>query len=102
MSEAKTTEQDAQKDYEEMMSDSATKRADDTKTIADKSGMKAQLEEDLANTKEEHAGKTKELMATEMYIMQLHGECDWLIQNFELRKQARADETDNLKKAKAV
>merc|ERR1719387_1244875 len=44
MTEAKTTEKDAQGDYEQMMSDSATKRADDSKSIADKSGMKAQAD----------------------------------------------------------
>merc|ERR1719238_980842 len=85
-----------------MMSDSADKRAEDSKTIADKEGMKATAEGDLANAKSEQAAKTKELMATEQYLSNLHGECDWLIQNFDLRKQARADEIDSLKKAKAV
>eukprot|EP00747_Dinoflagellata_sp_TGD_P160205 gnl/TRDRNA2_/TRDRNA2_177952_c3_seq7.p1 gnl/TRDRNA2_/TRDRNA2_177952_c3~~gnl/TRDRNA2_/TRDRNA2_177952_c3_seq7.p1 ORF type:complete len:651 (+),score=246.87 gnl/TRDRNA2_/TRDRNA2_177952_c3_seq7:251-1954(+) len=102
MSEATTTEKDAQSDYEEMMSDSATKRAEDLKSIANKSGMKAELEEDLANTKAEHMATTKELMATEQYIAQLHGECDWLIQNFDLRKQARDEEVESMTKAKAV
>merc|ERR1719213_1090391 len=102
LAEATTTEKDAQSDYEEMMSDSATKRAEDLKSIANKSGMKAQFEEDLANTKAEHMATTKELMATEQYIAQLHGECDWLIQNFDLRKQARDEEVESMKKAKAV
>merc|ERR1719498_2205482 len=71
-------------------------------TIADKSGMKAGLEEDLANAKSEQAAKTKELMATEQYLGSLHAECDWLVQNFDLRKSARTGEIDSLKKAKAV
>merc|ERR1719428_2785811 len=82
------------------MSDSADKRAEDSKAIADKSSMKASLEEDLATAK--HATKTKELMATEMYMSNLHGECDWLVQNFDLRKEARDGEIDSLTKAKAV
>jgi len=32
----------------------------------------------------------------------LHKDCDWLLQNFDTRKEARADELDALGKAKAV
>ena len=79
MTEAKTAEKDAQSDYEEMMADAADKRAGDSKAITDKSSMKAELEGDLQASKEEHAAKTKELMATEEYIGSLHAECDWLL-----------------------
>merc|ERR550514_2191409 len=102
MAEAEQTEKDAQSDYEQLMADSADKRAEDLKSIADKSGMKAGLEEDLATTKSEHTDKTTELMNTELYMHKLHGNCDWLIQNFELRKEARADEVASLEKSKAV
>merc|ERR1719409_2109033 len=87
MTEAETTEKDAQGDYEEMMKDSADKRAEDSKSIADKSSTKAGLEEDLTDAESSHTGKVKEMMATDMYMSQLHGQCDWLIQNFELRKE---------------
>merc|ERR1719316_1939566 len=36
MTEAETTEKDAQADYEQTMKDSAAKRADDSQTLADK------------------------------------------------------------------
>jgi len=36
------------------------------------------------------------------YIQSLHGECDWLLKNFDVRKEARASEIDALGKAKAV
>merc|ERR1740130_1800567 len=36
------------------------------------------------------------------YISALHGECDWLLQYFDARKEARAGEIDSLGKAKAV
>merc|ERR1719390_507249 len=42
MTEAKTTEADSQADYEQAMTDSAEKRAQDTKTLADKEKAKAQ------------------------------------------------------------
>lgn len=41
-------------------------------------------------------------MATLEYIQSLHGECDWLMQNYDARKQARAGEMDALTNAKAV
>merc|ERR1719152_695832 len=44
MTEAKTNEKNAQEEYEEMMADSASKRAADTKSIADKSAAQADAE----------------------------------------------------------
>merc|ERR1740138_1667859 len=44
MTEAETTEKDSQADYEELMKDSADKRAQDSKTLADKEGAKAATE----------------------------------------------------------
>jgi len=46
--------------------------------------------------------KMTEAMAKAEFIKDLHLECDWLISNFQVRKEARAGEIDSLKKAKAV
>jgi len=51
---------------------------------------------------EEKAATDKTLMATHKYIQSLHGECDWLLQYFTVRKEARAGEVESLKSAKAV
>merc|ERR1719420_2704390 len=102
MMEAETQEKNSQSDYEAMMQDSAEKRSQDSKAITDKESAKAGLEADLQKATEEQASKTKELMATEEYISNLHGECDWLVQNYDLRKTARADESAALANAKAV
>merc|ERR1719161_1601169 len=95
-------EKDAQEDYEQFMSDSADKRAADSKSIEEKEAAKAGLEVDLQNMGEEQKAKTAEAMATDEKISNLHLECDWLIKNFELRKEARAGEIEALKQAKAV
>jgi len=100
--EAELMETDAQKEYETFMKDAAMKRITDSKAITDKEGAKADGEAALEAAKEEKLSKVKELMATEKYIASLHLECDWLIKNFDLRKEARAGEIDSLKKAKAV
>merc|ERR1719401_3007617 len=102
MTEAKTTESDAQADYEQAMKDAAEKRATDTQTLADKRKAKAETEASLESNSEENAATTKTLMATLEHIQSLHAECDWLLQYFEVRKEARAGEIDSLKSAKAV
>jgi len=102
MTEAETTEKDAQADYEQAMNDAAEKRAIDTKTLADKGKAKAETAADMEANTEEKAATTKTLMATLSYIQSLHAECDWLLQYFEVRKEARAGEIDSLKNAKAV
>jgi len=102
MTEAETEEKLAQEEYEEMMGDSSAKRAADSKSITAKEGEKAATETALNDHTEEHTSTVKELMATHEYIGSLHGECDWLLKYFDVRKEARTGEIDSLKKAKAV
>merc|ERR1719284_887682 len=102
MTEAKATEANAQADYEQTMKDSAEKRATDSKAMADKAKAKAELEAETEANTEEKAATTKTLMATHEYISSLHAECDWLLQYFEVRKEARTGEIDSLKTAKSV
>jgi len=102
MTEAETEEKLAQEEYEELMADSAEKRATDSKSLSDKEALKGDTADELVKMKDEHKSTVKELMATEEYISQLHAECDWLIQYFDVRKEARTGEIDALTKAKAV
>merc|ERR1712232_83887 len=102
MQEATTSENDAQTDYEKLMEDAKAKRAADSKSIAEKESSKAELEGELQTHKGGKAAANKELAATLEYISGLHGECDWLVENHEARKAARAGEVESLKNAKAV
>jgi septal ring factor EnvC (AmiA/AmiB activator) len=102
MTVAETEEKDAQGDYETFMSDSAEKRADDSKTLADKEGALADMKAALSKDTDAKASTTQELGATLQYIQSLHNECDWLLQYFDVRKEARTSEIDALGKAKAV
>jgi len=102
MTEAEVTEEDSQKDYEQLMADSKDKRADSKKALTNKEGAKAAMQGELETGKQDKESTTKELMATNQYINSLHAECDWLIQYFDVRKNARTDEIDALGKAKAV
>merc|ERR1719254_142917 len=102
MTEAETDEKESQKDYESMMAESAKKRAEDSKSLADKEKLKADLEVDLTELKRTKLATFKELQATMKYIASLHAECDWPVQFFEVRKEARNGEMKSLTDAKAV
>jgi len=100
--EIEVDEKNAQEEYEQFMSDSAKKRATDSKAIEDKESAKADLESRLLKDEESKTSTMKEAMATHEFLADVHSDCDWLLNNFEARKQARAGELDALTKAKAV
>jgi hypothetical protein len=96
------SEKDAQEDYETFMSDASAKRAADSKSITDKEAAKAETETELQTSAETKQSTQMEAMETAKYIGGLHGECDWLLQTYDARKEARTGEIDALGKAKAV
>merc|ERR1719345_562224 len=85
MTEATAQEENAQKDYQKTMADSAEKRAQDSKAMTEKAAAKADLEGALEAKTEAKAASGKELMATVEYIGSLHSECDWLLKYYEVR-----------------
>merc|ERR1719199_1451596 len=99
MREARDEEKDTQREYEQMLKDSADKRALDGKSLTDKNVAKASMEADVEASKEAKMSAGTELMATDKYIASLHAECDWLLQYFDVRKEARTSEVDALSNA---
>lgn len=95
-------EKTAQTDYAELMSAAQASRASDTKSIVDKNAAKATVEEKLMSTKKSRTLTTEELDMISSYIGDLHVSCDFIMQNFDLRKEARTAEIESLKNAKAV
>merc|ERR1719253_1821213 len=100
--EAEHAEETAQKDYERTMSESQSSRAKKAESITSKEAAKADLDVNTENTKEKKSSQGAELMNTEQYISTLHGTCDFLVSNYDLRKAARENETESLKNAKGV
>merc|ERR1719156_50371 len=84
------------------MADSADKRAEDSKLMTEKEAALANMEADLDKANEDKTATSSELAATKQYIGTLHGDCDWLLQYFDQRKEARDSEIDAMGKAKAV
>merc|ERR1719476_448800 len=102
MQESTLLEKDSQSEYEQMMADSAAKRAQDSKSLTDKNSAKASEEEALQAESDNKAGASKELALTLEYIGSLHAECDWLLKYYDVRKAARTGEIEALGRAKAV
>jgi len=102
VNEGKNAEHDAQRDYER-----ATKDATDS--IAAASQKITEEEAGLANdaaahneAKTERNGKVSELNNVNQQLADLHAQCDFLIDNFDFRKEARRTEVESMKNAKAV
>merc|ERR1719453_2665007 len=99
MKEAEYEEKDAQKDYEQMMKDSAEKRAEDSKATTDKQAALAQTEGELEQHKSDKMSTGKQLQETMLYTARLHGDCDFLLQNYDARKEARNAEMESIRDA---
>merc|ERR1719502_2033426 len=68
--DSENAEKTAQKDYEELLADAEKSKKEDNKAIADKKAENA------------------------TYIADLHKSCDFILANFEERKEARTNEVE--------
>lgn len=102
MKDSEYEEKTAGKEYSDLMADSQASRALDSKSIVDKEAAKATLEEKLMSAKKKYSQTTEQLGLIASYIGDLHVSCDFIMQNADLRKEARTAEVEGLKNAKAV
>jgi len=100
--EAEHAEKTARKEYEELVQDAQETRQQDTKSVATSEASKAELEGQLDEAKNGLAMTNDQLAQVKNYIAELHGSCDFIIASFEERRQARTNEVEGLKNAKAV
>jgi septal ring factor EnvC (AmiA/AmiB activator) len=102
ITEAESEEKTAQKDYERMMSDSTASRSQMAESITSKEVAKADLDTKIESTKEKKASQEAELSNVKQYLATLHADCDFLVDNYDLRKAARENEIEGLKNAKST
>merc|ERR1719395_502116 len=100
--EAEHEEKTAQSDYERLMSDSQAQREKSVESITSKEMAKAELDTKIADTKEALASQKAELANVQQYIADLHAKCDFILENFDMRKAARENEIEGLNNAKSV
>jgi Tfp pilus assembly protein PilN len=102
MNEHRLEEEDAQGDYEQLMKDSAEKRASDSKAIAENENALAEAKSDLAQNNDDIKVNAKNSAEAHAYNQDMHKTCDFLLENYDTRKTARTEEFEALDKAKAV
>lgn len=99
---AKEDEASAAEDYESLIADAKEKRTKDLLSLGDKQSAKAALGTALQKHKETGTSLSKSLNVAIESVKALEADCNWLLDNFDLRREARVDETESLKKVKAV
>merc|ERR1719161_2842356 len=102
MTDAENEEKTSQRDYERLMSDSQTTRAQNAKSITDKEAAKADMDTAVEETKAKLDAQQTSLQNLKQYMIQLHANCDFLIENYDLRKAARENELSSLATAKST
>jgi len=100
--EAQLNEKQAQKDYVELMDESSEMRAQDSKSLVGKRSAKAELEQQLIETKEQTKTAKEELTNSHQFVADVHASCDMLLQTFNDKKQARTQEVDGLTSARQM
>ncbi len=100
--EADFEEQTAQKDYEELADRSKDSVSEKNKEIASKQIQHATTESDIADGQDSLSKKHGEHQALVKTQQQIENRCNFLESNYDLRKQYRANEMDQLVAAKAA
>merc|ERR1719405_92941 len=102
LADAEHDEKTSQKDYETLMADSSTSRAQKAESITEKEASKADLDLKVENASEKKTSLEQDLLNIKDYLSKLHAQCDFLTENYDMRKTARETELESLANAKAV
>jgi regulator of replication initiation timing len=99
---AQMEEAAAQKAYEEGLANSQTSRETTSKEVVAMQTHKAELEEKTHETKASHRTLEAEMKSIVTKIASLHQECDFIVANYDLRKNARSQEIEAMRNAVAI
>merc|ERR1719316_1748512 len=102
MKDAENSEKSATSNYMALMDKSKASRSGDVQSLTDKEAAKAEMEGKIVDINEGLASAKTELMNAKKYISDLNADCDFIMKNYELRQEARANERDGLMSAKAM
>jgi hypothetical protein len=102
MTESETEEKFMAKSYVRVMTDAKATRDQDVKSKHAEEAAKAMLDQKLVDNKAKLALTDEELHNLELYLVQLHTECDFLMRNFEVRHEGRVDEETGLETAETI
>jgi septal ring factor EnvC (AmiA/AmiB activator) len=99
---AQHEEKTAQRDYETLLADAAKQRAAAEQAVAESQGAIAEAEENKNTATTDKQNNEATLAELEQTKENLHKECDFILEHFEERREARTTEIDGLTTAKSV
>jgi len=100
--DAISTERQAQSDYETFVKDSNDLIASLTESVREKTKSISTSKAESEDAKADHTATTGLLEELAEHKATLHGECDFVLQNFDIRQKARLQEMEAIGKAKAI
>merc|ERR1719359_580968 len=102
MTEAETSEKFNAKEYVRIMTEAQETRSADTKSLNEKKAVKATLDTKLVENKELLELTEEELHNLELYLVEVHTECDFLMRNFDVRHEDRVEGETGLESAETI
>jgi len=102
MKESKKSESDAQVAYEKLVADTNDSVRALQKEIVSKTQAKADAEKDRREAHSDLSDTMKDLDGLAKYNAELHTECDYVMKNFDVRQNGRAQEIEALQQAKQI
>merc|ERR1719240_1215679 len=98
-SAVKKEEEDAQADFEEAVADMQKTSQAKKKDVLGKEAEASRIGETLLDLKENLSEVSDEKSAAQSKEHALHADCDFLVQNYEERKKARANEIEAVERS---
>merc|ERR1719311_1844068 len=102
MTESETSEKFMAKEYVRVMTDAKASRDQDVKSLTNKQEVKATLDQKLVDNKALLALTEEQLHNIQLYLVQVHTECDFLLRNYETRHEGRIDGETGLEEAATI
>jgi len=100
--EAIQGEQDQQNDYQDLVKDTAAQLGADNQSVNDKSEAKANAEVEKQGAETDLEATVRQLEKIAAYRVDAHAACDFVVDNFSIRQEARAAEMESIEQAKAI
>merc|ERR1719272_166862 len=100
--EAIKAEEDAQKAYEDFVQETNRSADDKSTSITNKSEDRAKASGEKTAAEEKQAEIQTELEQLSNENADLHKGCDFVVKNFDIRQEARDQEVEALRQAKAI
>jgi chromosome segregation ATPase len=102
VAELRHDETESQADFDKLTEESGKATKDKKKEVTGRETAKAAVDEKIQIQTGVKGGYDDEVSALDEKLKALHEQCDFLLENYEKRKEARAQEMEGLSKSKAV